>query len=327
MEKINLVFGDYFNNVKSILWILSILSWLFFICTGLASFKTLSDCDYEFIWTIKKISCSCLKQKEGKKQYIYYPLQINDILIYIIFIITLVFALVGFVFYIYESTWKKDNSILEGMMGIWSRLHSFPLIIISFLFLLGEYFFPYYKDIFEENDFQKFYSHKQDIIIFGLSFSLIGLISLIFIYVITDLSTVQWYVEMSIKKGTYSCLIVLLWYYFIYTIYQLNASIYPDISHNIEKVWTKCYAIIFSIIFGCGSLIFSFFFKDLVVSFMNLLIYLGIVIYIFSIQKWKYNYYSSVIAERVIDIIMIVLSAVMITFLVIKYKNEIFHIN
>ena len=71
MEKINLVFGDYFNNVKSILWILSILSWLFFICTGLASFKTLSDCDYEFIWTIKKISCSCLILTKRRKKTIY----------------------------------------------------------------------------------------------------------------------------------------------------------------------------------------------------------------------------------------------------------------
>ena len=126
---------------------------------------------------------------------------------------------------------------------------------------------------------------------------------------------------MFIKKGIYSYLIVLLWYYYIYTIYQLNASIYQDISHNIKKVWTKCYAIIFSIIFGSGRLTFSFFFIYLIVSFMNLLIYLGIVIYIFSIQKWKYNYYSSVIAERVNDIINIVLSSVMITFLVIKYKN------
>lgn len=327
MEKINLVFGDYFNNVKSILWILSILSWLFFICTGWASFKTLSDCDYEFIWTIKKISYHCLKEKEGKEQYKYYPLQINDVLIYIIFIITLVFALVGFVFYIYESTWKKDNFILEGMMGIWQRLHSFPLIIISFLFLLGEYFYPHYKDLFEDNDYQKFYHYKQDIIIFGLSFSLIGLISLVFIYVITDLSTVQWYVEMSIKKGTYSCLIVLLWYYFIYTIYQLNSSIYPNISVRVETVWTECYVIIFSIIFGSGCLTFSFFFKDLVVSFMNFLIYLGMVIYIFSIQNWRYKYYKSVMAERVIDIIMVVLSAGMITFLTIKYKNEIIHIN
>ena len=55
MEKLNLVFTDEFTTVKSVLWIISLLSWGLFICTGLSSIKFFHDSKYEIIWTIEKI--------------------------------------------------------------------------------------------------------------------------------------------------------------------------------------------------------------------------------------------------------------------------------
>ena len=59
MEKLNLKFDNSFNIVKSTLWILSILSWLFFLCTGWASIYYIGHYgknNYYIFWTIKIIS-------------------------------------------------------------------------------------------------------------------------------------------------------------------------------------------------------------------------------------------------------------------------------
>ena len=323
MEKLNLKFDNSFNIVKSTLWILSILSWLFFLCTGWASIYYIGHYgknNYYIFWTIKIISEKLQRNYSNP----YYPLQINISLMYIIVSITMLFAVVAFVLYIIKTTWKKQDEIFEGMMGIWTRLHSFPLIIISFLFLLGEYFYPSNLNNMNKNkiSYKAYYENERDINITGLAFCLIALLSLLFIYIITDIRTEQWYVTLIIKKGFYSCLIVLLWYYFIYSIYQINDYNIMKILHSTRQTWNKCYSIIFSILFTAGCLTFSFFFKDLIISFMCGLINLGMIIYYFSVLRYERNYESTKYAEGIIDIVMLVLSAGMITFLVIKYRTE-----
>lgn len=312
MEKLNLYFNNSFNTIKSLLWILSILSWGFFNAAGWASIKYFID--NNTIWTIQKVN-----SQE------YYPLQLNVVFIYIIFIVTMVFGIIGFVMYLLKSIFLKDNSFFEGMMGIWPRLHSFPLIIVSFLFLLGEYFYPYYLDKYIDIDYAKFYNHMIEIRIFGLTFSLIALISLIFIYYVTDLKENPWYVVLSTKKGAYSCLITLLWYYFFFTIYQVIEIEYPSMSEGFTIFWKKFCGIFFSILIGLGSLFFSFFFKDIVVAAMNILIYLGMSIHFFSITKIRrWYFYDNEWADGIIDIVMIVISAGMLIFLLIKYRKECF---
>ena len=322
MEILNLDFKDNFNRIKSLLWILSILSWLFFICSGWTSIKFLQDKGYKIIWTINTLDIGDNGYYEVKT---YYPIQINYVVLYIIFILTLLFAIVGFVIYIIKSTWKKEksNNIFEGMMGIWPRLHSFPLIIISFIFLLGEYFYPHYSEI-ENEDYQKYFNRMKEIRIFGLAFSLIALISLIFIYIVTDLKTDKWYIVLTIKKGTYSCLIILLWYYFLYSIYQLCELIYTDLDDNTDRILKNTLGIGFSAIIGLGSLLFSFFFKDIIAAFMNFLIYLGMAIYFFSIEEREKESYGNQLADGILDIIYIAFSVGMIAFLLIKYRKECF---
>ena len=192
------------------------------------------------------------------------------------------------------------------------------------MFLLGEYFYSSNLDNLNKNNisYKAYYENERDINITGLAFCLTALLSLLFIYIITDIRTEQWYVILIIKKGLYSCLIVLLWYYFIYSIYQINDYNIIKIIHETRKTWNRCYSIIFSILFTAGCLTFSFFFKDIIISFMCGLINLGMIIYYFSVLRSERNYESTKYAEGIIDIVMLVLSAVMITFLVIKYRTE-----
>ena len=329
MEKLNLNFSDSFNIVKSVLWILSIVSWLFFLCTGWASlyfmsynnnkyYNTIDN--YNIVWTIKILSNKIQQLNYNQ----YYPLQVNITLMYIIISITMLFGLVGFILYIIKSTCKKQETIFEGMMGIWPRLHSFPLIIVSFLFLLGEYFYPHNIKKKEKNliSYKEYFNNERDICITGLAFCLIALLSLIFIYIATNIKTGDWYVTITTKKGTYSCLIVLLWYYFIYSIYQIND--YNDLNMKPHKrqLWNTWYSTIFSILFGAGCLTFSFFFKDIIVSFMNCLVNLGMIIYFFSFDLYDREIDNNKYGDGIIDIIMLVMSAGMIAFLVIKYRKE-----
>lgn len=324
MEKLNLVFTDEFTTVKSVLWIISLLSWGLFICTGLSSIKFFHDSKYEIIWTIEKIG-----QKINGKYTVetYYPIQINTVMLYIIFLLLLLFAVAALVMYIFKSLIRKDDDIFEGMMGIWPRLHSFPLIIVSFLFLLGQYFFPYYLNKYFDKkkgefiDYAAYFNRIKDLKIFALSLSIIGLISLIFIYIVTDLKTDQWYVVLTTKKGFYSSLIILLWYYFCYMIYQVIDCMHPLIDEQNDIYLRNHFGIGGSLVVGAGSLFFSFFFKDIVSAFMNMIIYIGMAIYFFSIEISTRDHYYNKLADGIIDIIIIICSIGMMALLFFKYRD------
>lgn len=329
MEKLNLVFTDEFTTVKSVLWIISLLSWVLFISTGLSSIKFFHDSKYEIIWTIEKIGYKI----DGKYTVqTYYPIQINTVMLYIIFLLLLLFAVAAFVMYIIKSLIRKDDDIFEGMMGIWPRLHFFPLIVVSFLFLIGQYFFPHYLNKYyiytsfdkkkgEFIDYAAYFNRIKDLKIFALSLSIIGLISLIFIYIVTDLKTDQWYVVLTIKKGFYSSMIIILWYYFCYMLYQVTDCFHPLINEEDDIYLRNHFGIGGSLVVGVGSLIFSFFFKDIVSAFMNMIIYIGMTIYYFSIQKSTRKHYYHELADGIIDILIIVCSIGMIAFLFFKYRD------
>ena len=64
--------------------------------------------------------------------------------------------------------------------------------------------------------------------------------------------------------------------------------------------------------------------KDVVISGMNLLIYLGMTISFFQIDKYIRDEMNGV-AEGVIDIVFLVLSTAMIILLIIKYRTIMFN--
>ena len=63
--------------------------------------------------------------------------------------------------------------------------------------------------------------------------------------------------------------------------------------------------------------------KDPIISFMNLLIYIGSTIYYYNIDKKTREFFENN-GDGIIDIVMIVLSALAIAFLIFKYKAEAF---
>ena len=172
MEKLNLNFSGGDNVVKSICWIMSYLSWLLLVASGWASIKWLDDeSSGWFIW----IFYADRTRKGGSDplEY-YYPFQMQVSLYYICFILTLIVITCGCVIFFVKTIFKKDDEVINGMMGQFSKFHFFPLLCASALFIIGEC---------ADNDLDEFFDHFKKMYISGLVFSLIGLASFIFIYI------------------------------------------------------------------------------------------------------------------------------------------------
>jgi hypothetical protein len=317
MEKLNLNFSGGDNVVKSICWIMSYLSWLLLVATGWASIKWLDEepsfIDKHFGWFIWIFQAT---RTEGGLDPLkgYRPFQMQVSLYYICFILTLIVITCGCVIFFVKTIFKKDDEVINGMMGQFSKFHFFPLLCASALFIIGECV---------DNDLDKDDDHFKKMYISGLVFSLIGLASFIFIYIMTDLNTKDWWVLLLLKKGVFSCLIVLMWHCFCYSIYYVHYFDNPDEIGEKYNDWRKGCGLAFSIIFGVGSLAFSFVFKDIVACGMNLLIYIGLTVAYFRVPKeYRKLKERNKNGDGIVDIIMLVLSVAMAVLLMIKYREE-----
>ena len=303
MEKLNLNFNGSDNIIKSICWILSVLSWLLFIVTGWISLRWLKK--FFIVWTIHRMPSG-----NGAE---YLPLQMQTSLIYIVFICMMTIALAGFIIYIIFSTAKKDESVEQGMLGSFSKFHFFPLLCASALFIIG---ICIDKPTPKTNT-----HHEKDMIISSLIFSILGLGSLVFIYIMTDLNTDKWYVILTLKKGTYSCLMALMWYNFCYNIFYVRAITKPE-SKDLGD-WLRGCGIAFSIIFGIGTLAMSYLFKDLVIAGMTTLIYVGLTAFYFKLNKEKRKQKeANKNGDGIVDIIMLVGSVALLAYLLLTKREE-----
>ena len=219
------------------------------------------------------------------------------------------------------------------MMGQFSKFHFFPLLCASALFITGECVDNLSKEDWADGEKQE--DHFKAIYISALVFSIVGLASFIFIYIMTDLNTNDWWVLLLLKKGAFSCLIILMWYSFCYDIFYVHFydkhgeneddPFEEDPSNMSKKMWDwkKGCGLAFSIIFGIGSLAFSFVFKDLAACVMNLLIYIGLTVAYFRLpsEARKLKEYNKN-GDGIVDIIMLVLSVAVIVLLLIKYREN-----
>ena len=325
MEKLNLNFSGGDNVVKSICWIMSYLSWLLLVASGWASIKWLDEDPSvddngileHFGYTIWGFTAWRTDEDgDDPLKDTYFPLQMQVSLYYICFILALIIITGGCFVFFYKTICKKDDQVVNGMIGQFSKFHFFPLLCASALFIIGECV---------DQDLEKA-DHFKKMRIAGLIFSIIGLASFIFIYIMTDLNT-DWWVLLLLKKGAFSCLIILMWYHFCYIIYYVHAD---DKGDNLsadeqDKLWDwrKGCGLAFSIIFGVGSLAFSFVFKDLVACVMNLLIYVGLTVGYFKLDKnLRKEKDCNKNGDGIVDIIMLVLSVAVIVLLLIKYREN-----
>ena len=236
----------------------------------------------------------------------FIPITVIPAFLYIIFSILLLYALISFILIIKN---RNEESLREGILGKFSKFHFIPILCAISLYIIGICFGP--------NN-----TSKDAPYIFSLIFSIIGLGSLIFVYIQTSMS--DFYVRLFIKKGLYSCLISLFFYNLCYTIsfYGLLNTIKKNPLNILN--WTKGCNLAFSIIIGIINLILSFLLKDVVIPGMNVLIYLGLTISFFKIDKDIRSEMNGV-AEGVIDIVYLALSAAMIVLLLIKYRTIMFN--
>ena len=168
--------------------------------------------------------------------------------------------------------------------------------------------------------------YLRKLLIFDLIFTILGFGSLIFTYIVTQLDT-EWYIVLTIKKGIYSTFIILLWYNLLFIIVSLRTIYYIlegkiVISEDDDcTIFLRVIGIIFTILFGLGSLAFSIVFKDIMAAFTNFLMYLGMVQAFFNkkeSQKEKIKDYFNGNTDGVLDIVFMILSLVCIGFLLIK---------
>ena len=113
------------------------------------------------------------------------------------------------------------------MLGPITKYHFIPLLLASSLFIIGES----YTD---KNDFEKY---GKDMHITGFILSIFGLMSLIYIYLHTDLDGCKWWEILLLKKGVYSCLISLMFYYFCYVIFYVHIGNNPEETYVEKRMW------------------------------------------------------------------------------------------
>ena len=145
------------NSPNIIFLILSILSWLLLAINNLASLKWLC-LEYNSIWNIftsfseddlgnfipkdddslnnvlGPFKLRNLQNKEGN----FLPLQINGETIYKIFNFFFIIAIIWCATLIFKTFIKKDQAIIDGMFGKYSKFHFVPLLFGFAMSLLGE---------------------------------------------------------------------------------------------------------------------------------------------------------------------------------------------
>ena len=244
------------------------------------------------------------------------PLQINSTTIYKIFNFFFVITVIGCVTLIFKTVIKKDQTVIDGMFGKYSKYHFIPLLFAFSMSILGETL----KLTDDDNDIDKL--NPDDIAYAGLAISLVGLIFIIFIYINTNFNCNEWWVNYVLNKGTFSCLIILFWYNFCYDIFLIRYCNNPE---KTDIKWSKGVNLAFSIIFGISSMVFSYAFKDIIICIINIFIYNDLAAKNINPMKEepKENLKNvNYLADGAIDMLILITSVLLLIYLIVeKVKN------
>ena len=280
--------------------IISYISWVAIAVNNWISLNWLYSKKHKTVWNIY-----IFLETEALA---HCPIQMYYIMNYIVFNFVFAIILIGCVVF-FISTLKKDQAIMNGMLGSITRFHFFPLLCGFILSVLGELGM-------EEGKIEEFYKVDKS----GLAISLAGLISIIFIYIFTNLNSHNWWANFFLK-GSFSCLVVLFWYDFCYDIYYARIA---DRKVKLDLNWQKGCGIFFSILFGLSCVIFSFVFKDIMISFLNTLIYIGMSIFYFNnLEGARSGKDFNKNGDGVVDIIICVFSIILLFYLIVDKLIEI----
>ena len=307
--------GAPLSSSSDIYVILSLSAWTMLLITSWMPILTLGASKNEIIYYLWIFMKTKYQNKSGG-----LPLDINFAVFNVIFILTFILGTIAFMVYIF-CMFIKNNTVITGMIGNISKFHFIPLFLISGLFIIGE--------SYDNREYD--YTFNDAKYIFSIIFTVLALITLIFISFRTQIES-PWYASLTINKGFYSCLIALLIYNFgyLFTYYgryrklkDLRKISYDDYYKKLKEYndWNKGCYLAFTIVIGILSNAVAFLLKDLVVSLMNILIYLGMMINYFRLTKEarKALYKHEIIG--IFEIIMIVISVAYIVFHIIRYRG------
>ena len=205
---------------------------------------------------------------------------------------------------------------IKGMFERFSKFHFIPLLCTSALFIIGETL----KYEMEQSGYNITGRIKSldAVFAFNLIFTFIGISSLIFIQLNTDLSPSR-ALNLVIKQGTYGVLIALLVYNFYYSIYFYG--IQKDKVDDEKKFASNC-GLSFSILIGVCNLALTFFLKNIGTGITNLFLYIGMIIWFIKVPKDERKEYNG-LADGIIDCVIVAINLGILAFLFIKKRNEI----
>lgn len=235
-----------------------------------------------------------------------------------------VLIIIGFITYVIYTIIKPMKSIEEAMFGKVSKLHFIPLFLVSTVFMMMENINPIEKEKKTTEQGEIYYecpkanlSMNMITIIIMICFTFLALVFLIIIYFKTNFNNNNLLASYTIKKGVYSPLIVLMLHHVFNCIIAIK---YIDILHYTYSQESKRHDFfilarsVMSIIFGCAIFIFSFVFKDVMALFINVLIYIGMLINLRIVRGY--------FMDLIIDICMLSISFIGLFFFSCKKLDE-----
>jgi hypothetical protein len=276
----------------------SVISWVILIVTSLEAYFQ-NSLFYIFYRTYRSKSIDV--QFIGISK-LYLPITIDTSMLQSFFLIILFFGFFNFAYY---GLYKGDNSLIDPLFTNITKYHFVPLLLVSFINMNMQI----------NNEMEE----MEGEIITDLVFTFIALGLLGYIYIKTNLEHKNWFFILTIKKGLFSFLIVILWYNLFYASLLIGCL---NCEEEILK-FLKGAGIAFSILIGFGAMLFSFIFKDLIAAVTNLLIYIGMVSSFFGIngKDELQREFSGGVADGVIEIVMMVLNLGLIVLLISKFSN------
>ena len=155
----------------------SIFSWVLLLITGWMSFGV-PKIEY---FSDPKIFGFWLMEFVCKDVALLNSFDIYYVLFFMISIFTLILATAAFIIYIYSLFINKNDNVINGMLGNISKFHFVPLLCISSLFIIGETLKN--GNILVGVMTGIFFDVKKVHCAFNMIFDIIGLASLIYIYI------------------------------------------------------------------------------------------------------------------------------------------------
>lgn len=243
---------------------------------------------------------------------IFTPLSYNK---YFIELITLTISVLGFLIYLKNIIYTRDEKLYQGLFGDQSKFHIIPFIAYSLISMIlnqsaDTVFASKQEGSYDPKALNTFY----------MIFSIISLASIIFVYIKTEMDC-EWYVVMTIKKGIYSFIIVESLYHFLESIFALrfhNVTDDGDALVTLEKTGGVFFVILQSAIVAA----FALFYKNIIMIILNFLMYFTMILNSYTYRKSVEGKNMFGDAVAVIDIIMLIANFIIMIIMIVRFKEE-----